>query len=169
MNISPIEMKIPIDDYDNDMEGIIGRLLHICPKLIMDYDPDMFFWMLVSGFIDFPENSSPSYYSSGQRMISLIEAAMISEPGTTILVDEPELSLHIDWQRRFIDRFVSFNKKSGNSHSPDIIYNHTEKVVEVPLRVRRFEIGIQYQHLVDAVSDPEENFQKPQFVNLETQ
>ena len=63
----------------------------------------------------------------------MIEAVMNSESGTAFLVDEPELSLHIDWQRRFIDQIGVFGRRLViATHSPDIIYNHTEKVVEVP-------------------------------------
>ena len=63
----------------------------------------------------------------------MIEAIMNRESGTVFLVDEPELSLHIDWQRRFIDRISVFGQRLVlATHSPDIIYNHTEKVVEVP-------------------------------------
>jgi predicted ATP-dependent endonuclease of OLD family len=68
-------------------------------------------------------------------MISMIEVMENSEPGTVFLVDEPELSLHIDWQRRFIDQISVFGGRLVlATHSPDIIYNHTEKVVEVPPR-----------------------------------
>ena len=63
----------------------------------------------------------------------MIEAIMNSEPSTVFLVDEPELSLHIDWQRRFIYHISIFSRSLIlATHSPDIIYHHTEKVVEVP-------------------------------------
>jgi len=136
MIIAPAEMKVATPDFTDDVEGICARLMAYCPKLLLEHDPDMAFWIIVSSFIDFPDASSPSYYSSGQRrMISMIEAIMNSEPGTVFLVDEPELSLHLDWQRRFIDRISVFGKRLVlATHSPDIIYNHTEKVVEVPPR-----------------------------------
>jgi len=120
--------------FPDNIEGICQRFISYCPNLIVKYDPDMFFWIIVSGFIDFPDDPSPNYYSSGQRrMISIIEAVMKSESGDVILIDEPELSLHIDWQRRFIENVGALGKKLViATHSPDIIYNHTEKVVEVP-------------------------------------
>jgi predicted ATPase len=136
MIIAPAEMKAATPDFTDDIEGICERLMAYCPKLLLEHDPDMFFWIIVSSFIDFPSVPSPSYYSSGQRrMISMIEVIMNSEPGTVFLVDEPELSLHIDWQRRFIDQIrVLGGRLVLATHSPDIIYNHTEKVVEVPPR-----------------------------------
>ena len=88
----------------------------------------------MSDFIDFPNNPSLTYYSSGQRrMISIVEEIMNNDSGNVILIDEPELSLHIDWQRRFIEKVSALGKKLViATHSPDIIYHHTEKVVEVP-------------------------------------
>ena len=122
------------DVFPDDIQGICIRLLQYCPKLIYEYDPDLFFWMVVSDFIDFPKNPSLTYYSSGQRrMISIVEEIMNNDSGDVILIDEPELSLHIDWQRRFIEKVSALGKKLViATHSPDIIYHHTEKVVEVP-------------------------------------
>ena len=136
MIITPAELKFSTPDFPDSIEGICARLMTYCPRLLQEYDPDMLFWIIVSGFIDFPDDQPPSYYSSGQRrMISMIEALMHGESGTVFLVDEPELSLHIDWQRRFIDQISVFSKRLVlATHSPDIIYGHTEKVVEVPPR-----------------------------------
>ena len=136
MKIDPAEMIEETPDFRDSIEGICSRLMTYCPRLLQEYDPDMLFWIIVSGFIDFPDDQPPSYYSSGQRrMISMIEALMHGESGTVFLVDEPELSLHIDWQRRFIDQISVFSKRLVlATHSPDIVYGHTEKVVEVPPR-----------------------------------
>ncbi len=134
MSISPVEMQEKTPDYSDDIQGIVGRLMYHCPNLLQHYDRELLFWIIVSSFIDFPDDPSPTYYSSGQRrMISIIETIMDSERGDVLLIDEPELSLHIDWQRRFIDQISIFGKRLViATHSPDIIYNHTEKVVEVP-------------------------------------
>jgi len=134
MSFSPAEMKEKTPDYSDDIQGIVERLMYHCPNLLREYDPELFYWIIVSSFLDFPDDPSPTYYSSGQRrMISIIEAVMNSERDAVLLIDEPELSLHIDWQRRFIDQISVFGKRLVlATHSPDIIYNHTEKVVEVP-------------------------------------
>lgn len=131
---SPADPPVNPELETGDIEEICARLMEYCPQLLLKFDPDFLFWIIVSNFIDFPDDPSPSYYSSGQRrMISMIEAVMNSESGTAFLVDEPELSLHIDWQRRFIDQIGVFGRRLViATHSPDIIYNHTEKVVEVP-------------------------------------
>jgi hypothetical protein len=134
MSFSPAEMEEKTPDFSDDIQGIAQRLMYHCPHLLQHYDRELLFWIIVSSFIDFPDDPSPTYYSSGQRrMISIIETIMDSERGDVLLIDEPELSLHIDWQRRFIDQISIFGKRLViATHSPDIIYNHTEKVVEVP-------------------------------------
>ena len=85
--------------------------------------------------MDFPTVVS-DYYSSGQRrIISIMSSVKATDYGTVILIDEPELSLHIDWQRSFIESMEKFNRAVVlSTHSPDIVYHHTEKVIEVPPR-----------------------------------
>jgi len=53
---------------------------------------------------------------------------------TLFMIDEPELSLHIDWQYSLIKTFEEYS--NGNqiivvTHSPDILQNH-----------RKFEINL---------------------------
>ena len=85
--------------------------------------------------IEFPLVES-EYYSSGQlRALSILSSIANTEEGTVILLDEPELSLHIDWQRKLVHYLSLFKRPIViATHSPDIIYEHTEKVVEVPPR-----------------------------------
>ena len=98
------------------------------------------------------------YYklTSGQRRIITILGSMYSQPSNQlILIDEPELSMHISWQRKFIDAISSIeslmqghedlsewvilgeyltigSKVIVATHSPDIVYNHQEKVIYIP-------------------------------------
>ena len=67
-------------------------------------------------------------------MIAILETVQRNDPSTVLLVDEPELSLHIDWQRKFISKIskLSGNKLILATHSPDIIYDHVDSVIEVP-------------------------------------
>jgi len=48
---------------------------------------------------------SPSQLSSGEKQILVLAHQILfrAEPGTLILIDEPELSLHVLWQDTFID------------------------------------------------------------------
>ena len=88
---------------------------------------------MVSDFLDYPEYSETTYYSSGQRrLIAILETIDALDQNSVILLDEPELSLHIDWQRKFISKICNSKKMILATHSPDIIYDHVEKVIEVP-------------------------------------
>ena len=58
--------------------------------------------------------------------------------GTIVLIDEPEISLHINWQERFIDNVARAlsNKKCQiiiSTHSPDIISTHDDLLAEIKI------------------------------------
>ncbi len=64
--------------------------------------------------------------SSGEKhlMKILIEALMVKK--SSLLIDEPELSLHIDWQRDFISALNHINPECQlicATHSPEIMAN----------------------------------------------
>lgn len=62
--------------------------------------------------------------SSGEKhLIKILLTSMISGPNT-ILIDEPELSLHLDWQRLFVETILSLNPNCQlilASHSPEVM------------------------------------------------
>ena len=68
------------------------------------------------------------YPTSGQEQIVQIVASVANtEPNTLILIDEPELSLHVDWQIKFIDNLLQLSYRKMlivATHSPDICLNH---------------------------------------------
>jgi len=120
------------------LDRVIGKVLNRHPQLIIEHWKDFFFFIVWRKFIGLEDrrNFSNMYLSSGQKRIGKMIDFMISTPRkATILIDEPELSLHIDWQRKLVDTLQMFSKPVIlATHSPDIIYNHPEKVVNVPPR-----------------------------------
>mgnify|MGYP000872683504 CR=1 FL=1 len=69
--------------------------------------------------------------SSGeqQEVVLLYELLFKTMPNTLILIDEPEISLHVLWQKAFIDDLqkIAAIKKINflvSTHSPQIINNH---------------------------------------------
>lgn len=70
------------------------------------------------------------YPTSGQEQIVQIVASVANtEPNTLILIDEPELSLHVDWQIKFIDNLLQLTDEKMlivATHSPDICLNHLD-------------------------------------------
>lgn len=67
---------------------------------------------------------SISELSSGEKhLIKILLAAMTAGPNS-VLIDEPELSMHIDWQRVFVRTVLSLNNSSQlilATHSPELM------------------------------------------------
>ncbi|MBJ64401.1 MAG: hypothetical protein CMB55_06380 [Euryarchaeota archaeon] len=74
------------------------------------------------------ENIRQSYLSSGQKQIlALITAVRNAPEGSLILIDEPEISLHVDWQERVVEQLYTpliGSRLLIATHSPDIVINH---------------------------------------------
>lgn len=67
---------------------------------------------------------SPANLSSGEKhLLRILLAAMTSE-NNSVIVDEPELSMHIDWQRNLVGTAHTLNPNCQlilASHSPEIM------------------------------------------------
>ena len=76
--------------------------------------------------------------SSGeqQEVVLLYELLFKVKPETLVLIDEPELSLHVVWQKQFLDdlfKIIRLQKISIviATHSPQIINNHWDLTVDL--------------------------------------
>jgi predicted ATP-dependent endonuclease of OLD family len=74
--------------------------------------------------------------SSGEKQLFIMfGSAPIQEDQYFIfLADEPELSLHIEWQRALVSNLSKFNKDVQiifATHSPDIVAQHTKRVIRM--------------------------------------
>ena len=81
---------------------------------------------------------APADLSSGEQheLVMLYELLFKVEPNSLILIDEPELSLHLGWQVQFLKDLQEITKL-GNfdvllaTHSPDIISDRWDLTVEL--------------------------------------
>lgn len=80
----------------------------------------------------------PSALSSGERqLIFLFCASLLSRDGQSIfIVDEPELSLNIKWQRKLISSLSKFARGASTqfilaSHSLEIMAQHRQSIIEL--------------------------------------
>ena len=80
----------------------------------------------------------PGQLSSGeQHEIVLLYALLFrTDPGSVVLIDEPEISLHVKWQRSFLDDLDSISKLVDlrfviATHSPQIIDKWHSKTVQL--------------------------------------
>ena len=76
--------------------------------------------------------------SSGERQLIVMFSHLIfkneSNPSGVFIIDEPELSLHIDWQKDFIKYATEANPNTQlilATHSPDIFIGNEKKTILV--------------------------------------
>lgn len=77
----------------------------------------------------------PNQLSSGEQQLLLLfcNALLAKDTATIFIIDEPEISLNIKWQRKLIDSLLDFSK-NGNvqyiiaSHSMEILATHRNNV-----------------------------------------
>ncbi len=81
---------------------------------------------------------SPTDLSSGEQheLVLLYELLFKVEPNSLVLIDEPELSLHVGWQAQFLKDLQEITKLADldvlmATHSPDIIQDRWDLTVEL--------------------------------------
>lgn len=79
-----------------------------------------------------------SKLSSGEKheIIMFYELIFETNEGILLLIDEPEISLHVVWQRKFIDDLLKVIKDKKisvviSTHSPQIIGHYQEKQIDL--------------------------------------
>jgi ABC-type glutathione transport system ATPase component len=88
-------------------------------------------------FSQIGETLMPYQLSSGEKQILVILLTVLVEDSCpyVLFMDEPEVSLHIDWQQQLIDLILELNPNIQiilTTHSPAMIMNGwTDKVAEV--------------------------------------
>ena len=87
------------------------------------------------------ESSSPSdlnhrLLSSGEKqiLILLTQALLKVDEPVVYIADEPELSLHVKWQEKFLESLVTLGGQKQiivATHSPDIVGDFRDKVIDL--------------------------------------
>lgn len=80
----------------------------------------------------------PQFLSSGEQheVVLFYELLFKVHPNSLILIDEPELSLHVWWQEQFLNDLMEITENRGfdvliATHSPDIICDRWDLTVEL--------------------------------------
>jgi predicted ATP-binding protein involved in virulence len=80
----------------------------------------------------------PTGLSSGEQheLVLMYNLLFRVKPGTLVLIDEPEISLHVSWQMSFLDDVVRIAHSSGfrfiiATHSPQIIDKWWSRTVQL--------------------------------------
>lgn len=74
--------------------------------------------------------------SSGEKQLFIIlsEALLQKDAEWTYIADEPELSLHVDWQEVLVENLRALNPNSQvifATHSPDIVSHYSRHVIDM--------------------------------------
>lgn len=99
------------------------------------------YFKLSQGFYIKDENGSslnPNQLSSGEQQLLLIFSYVLAarDYPSVFIIDEPEISLNIKWQRKIVNSLLSVAEKSTiqfifASHSLELIAQHADRVVEI--------------------------------------
>ena len=88
-------------------------------------------------FLQIGETLFPYQLSSGEKQILIILLTVLVQDNQpyVLFMDEPEVSLHVEWQKRLIDLILSLNPNVQiilTTHSPAVVMNGwMDKVTEV--------------------------------------
>ncbi len=98
--------------------------------------------------------------SSGERQIvGLIYAASHMIDGRVVLIDEPEISLHIDWQRKLLPEMTT---QLGDkqliicTHSPIIASQYQDRMIEIELKPTSDQIIVEYKNKLEIYDELDE-------------
>jgi predicted ATP-binding protein involved in virulence len=87
---------------------------------------------------DTGQELSPTALSTGEQheIVILYQLLFLAQPNSLILIDEPEISLHVAWQEQFLSDLTRISELSQldflvATHSPQIISNRWDLTVEL--------------------------------------
>ncbi|PYG83196.1 MULTISPECIES: AAA family ATPase [unclassified Pseudomonas] len=137
------DSKLKLEPYENlakkislFMSILSNRFKH--KRLKVSKEDGLEFSSIINDKRDKPIGIDLTKLSSGEQheLVLFYKLIFNSTPGDLILIDEPELSLHISWQNQFIDdlkRVAEINKFTAviATHSPDIISSNWDLRVEL--------------------------------------
>ena len=141
--ISDMKEKISVfDDIIEKME-LFERLVNqkfSYSNKVMSFDKEKGFVFSISSGVGTEKLNplSPSDLSSGEQheVVLLYELLFKVQKYSLVLIDEPELSLHVSWQRQFLKDLQEVRKLTQinmliATHSPDIIQDRWDLTVEL--------------------------------------
>jgi predicted ATP-binding protein involved in virulence len=133
-----------VKDYTNRKEMVtekINRYLRILNDFFKDSDKEVSF--SEDGYLQFTlrSNEAPRSMhslSSGEAQLFVIVTHLFFNPfaqeGNVFIIDEPELSLHIQWQELFVSSVMAANPNVQYimaTHSPSIILSKIQNCIDL--------------------------------------
>lgn len=107
-------------------------------KMNFSKDKGFLFTTLYNSYFSDSKTLLPSDLSSGEQheLVLLYELLFKVKPGSLVMIDEPELSLHVGWQIQFLKDLQDITHLVDvdilmATHSPDIIQDRWDLTVEL--------------------------------------
>lgn len=130
-----IDMSLKADTIVNEVFSPINLFLEI----IQDFIVDKSFFVETGELKIFNKYNEPipiNKLSSGEKqlLILFIETLLQKSKPYVYLTDEPELSLHIDWQRRIIPAVKKLNPSAQiivATHSPEVASKYRQYIINM--------------------------------------
>lgn len=133
--ISDVKAKLEIF---NELEQKINLLKEIINKLFKFKRMWISKESGITFIMDTDENLEPEKLASGEQHELVLHYKLLFKtmPGSLILIDEPEISLHIIWQEELLGDLLEIAKLTGvrilmATHSPQIISDRWDLTVEL--------------------------------------
>lgn len=131
-----------IDDFNskiNDKFKLFNKFLNIINSFFEDTNKSVQVDKVGHLYIKRPSGESVPIdaLSSGERQILIMFANVMFNKGASdniLIIDEPELSLHIRWQERFVESLIDASSNTQfilATHSPDIVGDFKNKCVKI--------------------------------------
>jgi predicted ATP-binding protein involved in virulence len=135
LSVSLQDMQTKLNVF-NDLHKKLSKFLEILNERRLNYKK---IFISDKGFSFINSNGStlePSQLSSGEQHELVLLYLLIFEypENSLILIDEPEISLHIDWQNDFLKDMEDIIRLRNfdiliSTHSPDIVNGRTELTI----------------------------------------
>lgn len=119
--------------------SLIQSTIHIFYKIMNDFFKDTDKSLTQSSSFDFQHNHKEiSCYnlSTGEKQLLLIFLTVFNTNGEPyiVLMDEPDLGIHIDWKKKLIKSIMMINPNIQlilSTHSPSMLEGYFDKVIEM--------------------------------------
>lgn len=136
-----------VSDHNDEVEKIFeqtNEFLQTVNSFLSDSGKTLSFGKfgeLVFSLHEEPEERDIRTLSSGEIQLIVILAHLYFNPevrqANVFIIDEPELSLHVQWQEKFVDGLMAASDKTQfimATHSPSIILDKVKNCIEIPVR-----------------------------------
>ncbi len=146
-------LSVYVEDVENKLSVFneIARKIELLRRIInnkfaysykeMNFNKEkgfVFKTLYNSSYSQNTDTLSPTDLSSGEQheLVLLYELLFKVKPNSLVLIDEPELSLHVGWQAQFLKDLQEITKLADldvlmATHSPDIIQDRWDLTVEL--------------------------------------